>query len=795
MKGKIDPRSRARSPLGIFGLSLLLVWAPRSLLAQSAEDPPSVAPEAGVEEEVVVEPSAPQGAGSGQPARVKPPGWVREDAAPAGKASPPSRPPRARPAPAPAPPPALVVEELDEKQVEQLEAAENVEEVEVEVVTATRTPQKIEEAPSIISVITREQIQLMGYRTLGEILRNTVGFEVNDNGHWPDTGARGINDRTTYGDKIQMLVDGHNMSWRQFNRNFHNPSWIAVEDIQRIEIIRGPGGALWGANALNGVVNIVTRDWSDLEGAEVTYGADHLLKSQFASARLGQSLGEVSVYASVSFYGDDADPLLAPIREVELLDGERLEVRGDDEEGISINLKAKYKSLSIWFHKSRYDTGAPLSTFSVLGGDDSRFVTDRHIARLRFQEIIVPTVDVSAEFDFDDYRFVDGTVYEGNPGSSEIAAPVSEGPGRFLRKMAAIDRRYEGRASVSWVPTLSLQALVGAEVEYLDLVRWYFPEVWSALSLRKPTFDNWHFGSYAQVQYTPFSFLGLTAGARLDWDEIYGVAASPRAAAVLRLPFGLHVKALFGSAFKGPSYHDLYYFRKNAFYGNPDVQPERAYTGEVEVGFKLPGWLDARVVGFYTRINDLIDYQTNAAGQPLARPDAFPPSQRPDADAEYSEKANREHVETAGFEAEAWIRPWSRLTINLQGTYREPKDHTGERLLYSARWTAGGSVTVALQDTVDLTFRGLGVGDKGVARRGFAGAGFRNWTAAEDPTLATEAYFVGTVVLRARELFSKHLTVQAKIDNITNLDYYDAGREVLYPQRSLQAMVWGTLSL
>jgi len=686
----------------------------------------------------------------------------------------------------------------DDPDVEEIEVPiedSELEDIDIEVVSATKTPQRVEEAPSIISVVTRREIQLMGYRNLTELLRNQVGFGINDNGHWPDTGVRGINEPVTYGDKLQMLIDGHNMSWRQFNRNYHNPSWTAMEDIERIEIIRGPGGALWGANALNGVVNIVLRDWTSLDGAEVTYGLGHRLSHQFVSARVGQKLGEVSLYGSVSYYEDDADHLLAPIREIELLTGDRQFVNGDEENGITINLKAKYKWFSLWFHKSRHDTNAPLSTFSILGGDDSRFVTDRHILRARYQQMIINGLELTAELDFDDYRFADGTQYEGNPGGPPGGDPVTGGPGRFLRKMAAVDRRYEGRLIARWIPSLKFQMLLGSELEYLDITRWYFPEVWRAQGIDKPEFDNLHLGNYVQAQYTPVELLALTAGTRLDYDEVYGLAVSPRAAAVLRLPAGVHVKALFGSAFKAPSFHDLYYYRKNAFYGYPGLDPERSYTGEGELGFRAARWLNLRVVGFYTRIEDLIAYTSRTPDTPLDDENAFPESQRPDASSDYNQKANTSHVTTMGVEAETWIHPIDRLELRIQGTYRVPKDDEGKRLLYSSRWTAGGSITLKIHTHLRATFRGLAVGNKMVPARGFTGAGFPNWTAAEDPTLEVDPYFVGTVVIWAENLFNRGLDLHLKLDNIGNLEYWDAGRDVLYPQRGFQGMLWATIAM
>jgi outer membrane receptor protein involved in Fe transport len=288
---------------------------------------------------------------------------TEETEAPPAPATSPSRPAPGASRPAPAPPPPLPPR-----------PPEPVEE-EV-VVSTTRTPRKLADAPSIVSLIGREELLRLGYRTLEEALRNTVGFEVNQNGHWPDTGVRGINDRTTYGDKIQFLVDGHDMSWRQFNRNFHNLSWVAIDEIARIELVRGPGSALWGANALCGVVNIVTRDWSNQNTAEIVLGADHRFASQQLSARAGISFGDLSFYTAVNYFASDNDALLTPLREPELLGKGTIRVEGDQHTGIGLNVKARWRWFRLSFQKSRFDANAPLSTFSVVGGDDSRFITE-----------------------------------------------------------------------------------------------------------------------------------------------------------------------------------------------------------------------------------------------------------------------------------------------------------------------------------------------------------------------------------------------------------------------------------
>jgi len=686
---------------------------------------------------------------------------------------------------------------------------------EVVVVSATRTPQTIQEAPAIITVITRDEILAHGYRSITEALRNVVGFDINDNLHWPDTGVRGINDRTTYGDKIQMLLDGHNMSWRQFNRNYHHPGWVAMEDIARVEVIRGPGSAIWGANALNGVVNIVTRDLAALDGAEFTFGMDHRFDHQFISGRGGTTLGEhFKVGASISYYADDADALLAPVLEFDKRYNRDVFVEGDQEEAITAALRVRYRWFDVSFRKIRQETGAPLSTFSILGGDDSRFITDRHIARISYEAMLLSSLELGAEMAFDDQRFVNGTEYEKNP-----RAPGQTALTRSLVRMSAADRRWEWKVHANYVPSLSLQVNGGVELEYLELTRWHFPDSWAAdgIDAASAEFDNIHFGAFLQAQWAPVEMVAITAGLRLDYDQVYGLVLlydyvpPPRLGVVLRLPMGFYLKGLGGMAYKAPSFHDLYYFRKDAYYGNPALEPEQAITGELQLGFRRPGLMDARITGFYSRIDDLIGYNSvkvDSAGNPvpLSGAGSFPSSQHPSG--AYNQKTNKAAVSTAGFEAEVAIFPHRKVTLQLHGTYRHPVDEDNNRLMYTSKWTVGGGIRVRAMKHLEISLRGLGVGDKAVPARGVSQPGWgcpapagvtpvveTCWGKGDDPTLEAPAHFVGTAVIRAIGIIHEGINLHLKLDNFTNTLWYDAGRDLLYPQRKFQGMLWATVKL
>src|SRR5437773_1888876 len=81
-------------------------------------------------------------------------------------------------------------------------------------------------------------------------------------GAWPDIGTRGLNANGSHGGMLRLMVDGHDMAWRQFGWNLVDRSWVDLEDVDRIEIVRGPTAAVWGNGAIGGAVNVVTRDWT-----------------------------------------------------------------------------------------------------------------------------------------------------------------------------------------------------------------------------------------------------------------------------------------------------------------------------------------------------------------------------------------------------------------------------------------------------------------------------------------------------------------------------------------------------
>jgi len=177
--------------------------------------------------------------------------------------------------------------------------------LQIEVTSVSKKKQKIGEAPAAIHVIRQEDIRRSGATTIAEVLRMVPGLEVaRINGHAWAVSSRGFNGY--YASKLLVLVDGRSVYTPEFSGVYWDAVDTLLDDIERIEVIRGPGGALWGANAVNGVINIMTKNAADTQGGLVTAGGGNALE-YFTALRYGGALNENThyrVYAKTEQYDD-----------------------------------------------------------------------------------------------------------------------------------------------------------------------------------------------------------------------------------------------------------------------------------------------------------------------------------------------------------------------------------------------------------------------------------------------------------------------------------------------------------
>jgi iron complex outermembrane recepter protein len=166
------------------------------------------------------------------------------------------------------------------------------------VTSVSRRSQRVSEAAAAVFVISQDDIRRSGVTSIAEALRMAPGIEVAriDANKWAIS-SRGLNGR--FANKLLVLFDGRSVYTPLWSGVFWDRQDTVLEDIERIEVIRGPGAALWGANAVNGVINIITKSSGDTLGTLMSAGGGTHERG-FGSARYGRQLGED---ASVRIYG------------------------------------------------------------------------------------------------------------------------------------------------------------------------------------------------------------------------------------------------------------------------------------------------------------------------------------------------------------------------------------------------------------------------------------------------------------------------------------------------------------
>jgi iron complex outermembrane receptor protein len=171
----------------------------------------------------------------------------------------------------------------------------------IRVTSVSKRAEPLSEAPASVFVITGDDIRRSGVTSLPEALRlapNLVVARTHASGY--SISARGLNNPA--GNKVLSLIDGRTVYSPLFSGVFWDAQQVLLEDVERIEVISGPGGTLWGTNAVNGVINVITRSAKDTQGALIAVGGGNA--ESVASVRYGGTLGAAGGYRAYARYVD-----------------------------------------------------------------------------------------------------------------------------------------------------------------------------------------------------------------------------------------------------------------------------------------------------------------------------------------------------------------------------------------------------------------------------------------------------------------------------------------------------------
>jgi outer membrane receptor protein involved in Fe transport len=482
-----------------------------------------------------------------------------------------------------------------------------------EVEAASRTAEAVEDAPSSVSVIPRQEIQAMGYPTIAEAMRGVRGVFVSDDRFYPTVGFRGFSQLGNYGNRVLVLINGQptNDNWGFFSFTGYDAR-VDLEDVERIEVVRGPGSVLYGTGAVSGAINVVTRGRDARQGvnAQVSVVENNIARARVGgTVRFGNDAGLWTSVGVASSAGRDfqfPEAATAPMMGMPGFDGASRGADGFD--ALTVQGRSWYRSLSAQWLVNTRTKRIPTGVAGTAFGDDRTYNSDtRGTFELRFEPRLTDTVQLFSRAAFNHYNFIGSYSY------GETARVSSFSRERFLGSWALAEAR------AVWTPSSRLRVTVGLEGQYHFQAQ-QRGESWGvgegcAMAMDAcnrqaylgtlDAYDEHPFqilAGYALADLSPARALRLSLGVRYDQyffgEQTFG-AFSPRVAAILRPYTDGNVKVLFGRAFRAPGVYEQFYNDGGAnSIPSPGLTPETMWSGEVEYSHRFSATWTGTVAGY-----------------------------------------------------------------------------------------------------------------------------------------------------------------------------------------------------
>ncbi len=479
------------------------------------------------------------------------------------------------------------------------------------VYSASKRVQKVSDAPASAYIVTANEIENYGYRSIAEALQGVPGFYYTNDQNYSYIWVRGFGRPSDYNTRVLLMVNGHRLNDNVYGSAlFGNEEVIDIRSVERLEIVRGPGSALYGDNSFFATVNIVTK--KPAEGAAGTINIE------------GASFGSDKQFADISLERKDGSTLYAAAsrkykRGQSFTYGEFGDNNGGRAEGMDRDkaftgfLALSKAGWTVQGGASSRNKQIPTAAFRTLFNNKVDYSEDsRRFLEAEKKLSLGDNVDLSARLFYDWYTF-DGTfLYDYG------TAPLSD----LVRNRDfanSISHGWETRAAFTFWGEEN-QLMLGHEYE--NQTRRHQsnydinpPELAdymvNYINKNEPLY-RW--ALYAQQEAEPLDGLSLTLGLRYDWYQSFGYALNPRAGVVYKLTDLDTAKLLYGSAFRAPNTYEMDYTGPSNI-GNKNLKPENVRTYEAVYERSLSGKGFVSLSYFQNRTNKLISQITEPGGK------------------------------------------------------------------------------------------------------------------------------------------------------------------------------------
>ena len=484
----------------------------------------------------------------------------------------------------------------------------------VDVLSANQKALRVSEAPSVIRVITANDFQEKGYRSVGEAISSVPGLYVYFDGVNYIVNVRGITSGMRGLSRIiKVMIDNQPVQFAFSGANFLGEELIPIDAVERIEVILGPGSTLYGSDAFMGIINIVTKNGNDVNGGLVSLalGTENSRDMSYgANGVFGKKINSLEFFAALSGFGLNRTGLKIPESSIFC--------SGVESENGLAHPYSFYGKLSLDMQKigmlsligsfQYLDTYAEFADWGILT-HDNRISLNNYFARLLYEKKFKNNLFTSANIVFS----------SGGPNETDNLNYGSE--------VLSIKRDFgfqnmSFNALLEYAPSDKLGFAMGADIlsenynlgQLWALLDQDYGEYYAGDSVEMhPAVGDTGFsqyGVYTQAIYKPTESLNFTQGIIYSNHSTYGDFYNARFGTVFKFSDQGHCKFLFGTSFNPPSPEHLFAVPMYAgdAIGNPNLIPEETQTFDFEINPIQTEDLSASFDMFYNTIENKIGY-------------------------------------------------------------------------------------------------------------------------------------------------------------------------------------------
>jgi iron complex outermembrane receptor protein len=463
---------------------------------------------------------------------------------------------------------------------------------------ASKYEQKPGEAPSAVTIVTAEEIEKYGYRSLSEVLRSVRGLYTTYDRNYTYIGVRGFARPGDYNTRVLLLLDGH-----RINDNIYEQAPVGTESvidvaaIDRVEIIRGPSSSLYGTNAFLAVVNVISKSGRDLKGTEIAAQGGSFSTGNGGIAYGGKYASGRELFVTANYYGSGGQDLYYPEYDAPATNNGVAENADGDTYG-RVFAKLSSGNYTLELGASSREKFVPTASFGTTFADpDTKTVDARAFLSFKVDRELGAASRFVGTLAYDTYRYEGHYVYPGSPLDDY-------GYGQWWTGEAQVIRDLGGRHKV----------IGGTELRYSTQQDQGAHDTTPFFSYFADQRDSRILAVYLQDEFRIKEHLILNAGVRHDDYDTFGGTTNPRLALIYGAPEKTTLKILYGKAFRAPNAYELYYDDGGISQKrNLGLNPETIQTYEVALERNFRRGVRGVVSVYQYRIRNLITLETDPA--------------------------------------------------------------------------------------------------------------------------------------------------------------------------------------